>query len=154
MTRAAGLAAAAALPLLVAAPALAHEILHEVQRGMAIAVKAYFVDGEVLAYTTYEVYSPADPKIPYQKGRTDRSGWLAFVPDAPGKWRVKVIDDTGHGLDVEVDASAGAPTAAPAPGAAAVSSAAFILRPLLGLLAIGSVFAALFFTYRRRGKTP
>ena len=140
----------AALLVLAAAPAAAHETLHEVARGKAIAVKAYFVDGEVLAYTAYEVYSPADPVIPYQKGRTDRGGWLAFVPDLPGKWRVKVIDDTGHGLDLQVDAeSTGAASAA-----GTVSSAAFILRPLLGLAAIGAVFAALFFAYRRKGTTP
>lgn len=143
-------AAAAGLVLLFAAPALAHEVLHEVQRGKAIAVRAYFADGEALAYAAYEVHSPADPRIPWQKGRTDRAGWLAFVPDVPGKWRVKVIDDTGHGLDVQVDAEAAAPPAA----GGAPSSAAFLLRPLVGLAAIGAVFAALFFTYRRRGTTP
>jgi nickel transport protein len=146
-------------------PALAHETLHEVQRGRAIAVKASFADGEVLAYTSFEIYSPADPKIPHQKGRTDRSGWLAFVPDAPGKWRVKVIDETGHGLDVEVDAEAPGTSAALAPGAPAkgasadpsgtsVASLAFVLRPLVGLAAICAVFAALFFTYRKTGTTP
>lgn len=145
--------ALAALLALAAAPALAHETLHEVARGKAIAVKASFVDGEVLAYTAFEVYSPADPRIPYQKGRTDRSGWLAFVPDAPGKWRVKVIDDTGHGLDVQIDAEPQG-AAAPAPAAGAPSSAAFVLRPLLGLAAIGAVFAALYFTYRRKGTRP
>jgi nickel transport protein len=137
---------------LVAAPALAHETLHEVARGKAIAVKAFFVDGEVLAYTAFEVYSPVDATIPWQKGRTDRGGWLAFVPDAPGKWRVKVIDDTGHGLDLQVDAEA--PGAAQAPAAGAVSTTAFVLRPLLGLGAIGAVFAALYFTYRRKSSTP
>jgi len=143
-----------ALAALGAAPVLAHETLHEVARGRAIAVKAYFADGEVLAYTAFEVYSPADARIPHQKGRTDRGGWLAFVPDAPGKWRVKVIDDTGHGLDLQIDAQAPG-GAAPAPAAAggAVSSAAFVLRPLLGLLAIGAVFAALYLTYRRKGTT-
>jgi nickel transport protein len=131
-----------------AQPALAHETLHEIQRGKAIAVKAYFADGEVLAYTAYEVYSPADPKIPWQKGRTDRAGWLAFVPDVAGPWRVKVIDDTGHGLDMKVEA--GAPAAAPDAGAAgAVSGLAFVLRPLAGLLAIGAVFTLLYLRYRR-----
>lgn len=154
MTRGASLAAAAALLAFAAPTASAHETLHELQRGKAIAVKAYFVDGEVLAYTAYEVYSPADPRIPHQKGRTDRGGWLAFVPDAPGKWRVKVIDDTGHGLDLEVDATEAGGTAAAAPGAGALSSAAFILRPLVGLAAIGLVFAALFLTYRRKGTPP
>ncbi len=143
-------AALAAAALCLAAPAAAHEVLHEIARGKAVAVKAWFADGEVLAYTAYEVYSPADPRIPWQKGRTDRGGWLAFVPDAPGPWRVKVIDDTGHGLDLEVDAS-GADTS-PA-SATPASSAAFVLRPLVGLAVIATVFAALYLGYRRRGPT-
>jgi nickel transport protein len=137
--------------LLVAERAGAHETLHEVARGKALAVKVYFADGEVLAYTAFEVYSPADPKIPYLKGRTDRSGWLAFVPDAPGKWRIKVIDQTGHGLDTEVEAEA---SAAPSTSGGAVSSAAFILRPVLGLAVIGAVFAALLLVYRKKGTAP
>jgi len=154
VSRAPGLALAGLLAL-AASPAAAHETLHELQRGKAIAVKAYAADGEVLANAACEVYSPADPGVPHQKGRTDRGGWVAFVPDSPGKWRVKVIGDTGHGLEVEVDAEVpgGAP-AALAPPAGSVSSAAFALRPLLGLAAIAAVFAALFFTYRRKGTTP
>lgn len=144
-------ASLAALTVAIAAPAPAHEVRHELQRGRAIAVKAYFADGEVLAYTAYEVYSPADPRIPWQKGRTDRGGWLAFVPDAPGKWRVKVIDDTGHGLDLQVDASETGAAATPSPAA---SGAAFVLRPLVGLVVIGAVFAALYVTYRRGGAAP
>ena len=147
MSRRLGLALVGMLAL-VARPAEAHETLHEVARGKAIAVKAYFVDGEVLTSMAYQVYSPADPKIPYQKGWTDRAGWLAFVPDAPGKWRVKVIDDTGHGLDVQIDAEA--PGTAQAPAVGALSRAAFVLRPLLGLAVIGAAFAALFLAYRRR----
>ncbi len=141
--------AVATVSVLLAVPAFAHETLHEVHRDKAIAVKAFFVDGEVLAYTPYEVYSPSDPKIPYQKGRTDREGWVAFVPSAAGKWRLKVIDNTGHGLDLEIDAAATAEK-----GSNAVSNAAFILRPVVGLLVIGAVFAALFFAYRRKKATP
>ena len=143
--------AALALAALAAAPlASAHEVLHTVERDRAVALRAYFADGEVLAYAAYEIYAPADPKIPHQKGRTDRNGWLAFVPDAPGKWRVKVIEDAGHGLDVEVDAGPGA-SATPS-GASAPSSAAFVLRPLVALAVLGAVFGGLFALYRRRGK--
>lgn len=142
----AGLVALALALSAAAAPALAHETLHEIARDRAIAVKASFADGEVLAYTPYEVYSPADPKVPHQKGRTDRGGWLAFVPDAPGKWRVRVLEPTGHGLDLEIDAGAPAPGAGQAP-----SGAAFVLRPLGGLAVIGAVFAALYLAYRRKG---
>jgi nickel transport protein len=145
---------AASLALVVPAVARGHEVLHEIDRGRAVAVKAFFADGEVLAYEQYEIYSPADPKIPYQKGRTDRSGWLSFVPDSPGKWRVKVIDDTGHGLDLEVDAVASA-AATPSPGAATpASTAAFVLRPLVGLAVIIAVFGLLFAAYRHKGTHP
>jgi nickel transport protein len=146
--RAAVLAAVVAL----SAPAagLAHEVLHQIERGRAVAVKAYFADGEVLAYVPYEVYSPADPRIPFQKGRTDRAGWVAFVPDAPGKWRVRIVDTTGHGLDLEVDAAAPAAGIAEAPA----STAAFVLRPLLGLAVIAAAFGVLLAYHRRRGPRP
>ena len=153
MRRATVLAAASVLAF-AAAPASAHETLHEVQRGKAIAVKACFASGEALAYAPYEVYSPADPEIPYQEGRSDRNGWVAFVPNAAGKWRLKVIDESGHGLHIEVeaDAPAGA-AAAQAPTAGAASSGAFLLRSLVGLAAIGAVFAALILAHRRKGTT-
>ena len=135
-----------------AAPARAHEVLHAVERNRAVALRAYFADGEPMAYAQYEVFAPADPKIPHQKGRTDRSGWLAFVPDAPGSWRVKVADSTGHGLDVAIDAAATGEARGPATLASgSASTAAFVLRPLLGLAAIGALFAVLW-SFHRRGK--
>ncbi len=132
-------------------PALAgaHEVLHSVERDRAVAVRAWESDGDPLADAQYEVYSPSDPSVAYQKGRTDRSGWLAFVPDVAGKWRVKVVDPDGHGLDVEVDASG--LTASSAAAGGPVSTAAFVLRPLVGLAAIGATFAVLFKVYRRKG---
>lgn len=152
MSRAVALLAAVAAVLAPAA-AYGHEVLHEIDRSRAVAVKAYFADGEVLAYAQYEVYSPADAKVPHQKGRTDRSGWLSFVPDVAGKWRVKVVDNTGHGLDLEVDA-APASIATTAPSTAAPASpAAFVLRPLVGVAVIAALFGVLFAIYRRKGTT-
>ncbi|MBI4699985.1 MAG: hypothetical protein HY744_02275 [Deltaproteobacteria bacterium] len=159
MRGAPALAVALLVVLLPLGPAAAHEVLHTVERGRAVAVKAYFADGEEMAYVQYEVYSPADPKIPYQKGRTDRRGYLAFVPDAPGKWRVRIVDDTGHGLDTAIDATppgASAPgrSQEPASGDAVSSTVAFALRPLGGLAVIGLLFGALYMAYRRRKAGP
>lgn len=126
--------------------ATAHETRHEVRRGAAVAVRAWLADGEPLAYAAFEVYSPAEPAIPHLKGRTDRQGWLAFVPDAPGRWRVRVVEETGHGLDVEVDA------APPADAAPAAAPAGGPLRTLAGLLAIGLVFGGLYLLQRRRAR--
>jgi nickel transport protein len=131
---------------LMPGPTQAHEVLHAVEHDKAIAVKAYFADGEALAYTEYQIFSPADPKIPYQKGRTDRAGYLAFVPNNSGKWRVQVSDGTGHGLDVEVDVS-DATQAKSAP----IASWVFVVRPLLGVGAVAAIFAALIVFYRRKG---
>ena len=74
------------------------------------------------------------------------------MPSTPGTWRVKVVDDTGHGLEVAVDA-------APAPAAlasrsAAPATAAFVLRPLVGLATIAAIFGVLLAVHRRRGTSP
>jgi nickel transport protein len=152
----AALLAAIALLALPAA-ARAHEVLHEVQRGRAVALHAWFPDGESLAYVQAEVFSPADGKIPYWKGRTDRNGWLAFVPDVPGSWRVRVIDSTGHGLDTTVEVPvSGTPESAPARAAgtepSGVASFAFVLRPVLGVALIAAIFGLLFLRGRRSKK--
>ena len=130
----------------------AHEVLHTIERGKAIAVKSFFADGEVLAYTEYQIFSPTDARIPYQKGRTDRSGYVAFVPDAPGAWRVKVTDATGHGLDLVVNVAApGGESARPAGQDTPVVSWAFALRPILGVALIAGLFALLVLLYGKRG---
>lgn len=136
----------------------AHEVLHELRPGGALALKAYFPDGEVLAYSAYEIWSPVDPKIPYQKGRTDRSGWLSFVPDVPGTWRVKVIDGSGHGLDLEIDTSTLAPAETKSSSSdgtgGSFRSAAFVLRPIMGVAIIAALFGALIALYRRTQSPP
>jgi nickel transport protein len=140
-----GLAAALGLP---AGPARAHETLHEIVRSNAIAVRVFESDGGPLGDVAWEAWSPSDPRSPWQKGRTDRRGWLAFVPDAPGRWRVRVVEETGHGVDLVVEA--GAVTAPETREGSPPPGAAFVLRPLAGVAAIGAVFAVLFLLYRRR----
>ena len=98
------------------------------------------------------------PRIPYQKGRTDRSGWLSFVPDVPGTWRVKVIEESGHGLDLEIDTSTLAPAetkSSSSDGAGgSVRGAAFVLRPIAGVAIIAALFGALIALYRRTQSPP
>ena len=144
---------ALALALSIAGPALAHEVLHEVRRGSAVAVRAWFPDGESLAYVQAEVFSPNDPAIPYWKGRTDRNGWLAFVPDVAGPWRVRIVDSTGHGLDttVAVPATLGAPQPVTGAEGAKGSTLAFILRPVVGAVVIAAIFGGLVLLRRRKG---
>jgi nickel transport protein len=137
-----------ALALLGAAtPAIAHEVLHEVERGRATAVRAWFHDGESLADLQAEVFSPADGKVPYWKGRTDRNGWLAFVPNVPGKWRVRIVDSTGHGLDTTVEVAAGSAAGTAPAGASSLGS---VLRPVVGAAIIAVIFGFLYLRGRRK----
>lgn len=134
---------------LVAAPAWAHEVQTTVERGRAVAVRAVYADGEPLAYTEYQVFSPADAKIPYQKGRTDRAGYVAFVPDVSGGWRVRIADATGHGADLVVAADATTPTE---PSAGGRATWGFVARPALGVALIAGLFALLVLFYRRKAR--
>jgi nickel transport protein len=138
--------------LALASPAVAHEVLHEVRWGKAVALRAWFPDGESLAYVQAEVYSPKDTTIPYWKGRTDRNGWLAFVPDVPGAWRVRIVDASGHGLDTTVDVSASPGPDAASPGSATPppSALGFVLRPVVGAAVVVAVFGALYLIRRRK----
>jgi nickel transport protein len=146
-------AIAAAAAFLLAAPAVAHEVLHSIERGRAVAVKAYFADGGGLAYAEYQVFSPADPKIPYQKGRMDRAGYLAFVPDRPGDWHVRVVEAGGHGLELDVPVAPPGSHAVTAPSAPpGLASWAFALRPIVGVALIGGLFATLVLVYRRKAR--
>jgi nickel transport protein len=134
-----------------ASTASAHEVLHAVERGRAVAVHAWFPDGESLAYVQAEVFSPSDASVPYWKGRTDRNGWLAFVPDVPGPWRVRIVDSTGHGLDTRIEVAApgtngGAADTAPS----GVATLAFVLRPVVGVALIATIFGLLYLRARRR----
>ncbi len=144
-----------ALALLLGSRAFAHEVLHSVERGRAIAVKAFFADGEPLAYCEYQLFSPVDTKIPYQKGRTDRSGYLAFVPDVPGNWHLRVTEAGGHGLELDVVVEPpGREPGQPAVGlshAAGIAAWAFVLRPVVGVLLIAVLFTVVILFYRKKG---
>ena len=142
------------LPLAVAVawlafPAAAHEVTAEVTRDRSVAVRARTHDGDGLGNAVAEVFSPADPATPFWKGRTDRNGWVAFVPDAPGRWRVQVVDPTGHGVVATVDV--------PAPGAAGpgpassppASAGASLARPVVGVTLVAAIFGLLYAWGRR-----
>jgi nickel transport protein len=130
--------------------AAAHEVLHEIERGSAVSVRVRYPDGRDLADARAEVYSPADRSAPAWTGRTDRNGRVAFVPDAPGIWGVRVVDGTGHGtiVPVEVPAPGASGSGEPAPDR---SSLATVLRPVVGVAIIAGIAAFLHRRSRRGG---
>ncbi|HEX9052723.1 MAG TPA: hypothetical protein VF841_19510 [Anaeromyxobacter sp.] len=120
-------AAVAAAPT----PARAHGVVAQVERSDgAVAVRLRYHDGPVLAGATYVVQSPRGGDAPFAEGRTDRHGWVAFTPDVPGRWTVRIADATGHGKTVEVDVpSVATPAAAPAPPPGAAAAPTIQLSP-------------------------
>ncbi|MBI5602549.1 MAG: hypothetical protein HY879_04265 [Deltaproteobacteria bacterium] len=76
-------------------PATAHTIQYQVEN-KGISVRIFSGPDKPISYSAYEIFGPSD-KIPHQKGRTDKNGFVSFLPDRQGKWVVQVQEDSDHG---------------------------------------------------------
>ncbi len=76
----------------------AHDVIHEIQHGNAVIVNVGYESGEIMSYAEVTIFSPENKTIEYQYGRTDANGQFAFLPDAPGEWKIVVDDGNGHGF--------------------------------------------------------
>ena len=86
----------------------AHTVNYDVQQRSVAAVKVFYTAGDPASYAAFEVYAPDGGDLPHQTGRTDRNGFVAFVPDRQGTWKVKVLGESAHGyhgvtVEVKVD---------------------------------------------------
>ena len=79
------------LPLLQA-----HTVNYEVQQ-KGLAVRIFYRADDPASYSEYEITGPGD-RLPHQTGRTDKNGFVAFVPDRQGVWKVKVLGESAHGF--------------------------------------------------------
>jgi len=86
----------------------AHSINYQVlEKG--IAVRAFYSEKDPSSYSQYERWGPVDREdLPHQTGRTDKNGFLAFVPDRAGTWKIRVWGESSHGYhgfttEVKVD---------------------------------------------------
>lgn len=76
--------------------AMAHTIHYQVeQKGMT--ARAYYSEKDAASYSQYELYGPGD-QHPHQTGRTDKNGYVAFVPDRPGTWKLQIWGESTHGF--------------------------------------------------------
>jgi nickel transport protein len=87
-------------------PLFGHSIHYDVQP-KGISVKIFYSKDNPASYSEYELFGPGD-KEPHQIGRTDKNGFLSFLPDRAGTWRIKVWGESTHGfhgvtVDVKVD---------------------------------------------------
>lgn len=87
-------------------PALAHDLQYTVSNGEAVVVRL-LEDNTPFTFEGYEVYRE-DEKLPYQTGRTDSQGRIAFLPDRAGKWRIRTFSEDGHGMDFSLSTDAAA----------------------------------------------
>ena len=78
--------------------AYGHSINYQVQE-KGIAVRAFYADKDPAAYSRYEIWGPGDGEdLPHQTGRTDKNGFLSFVPDRPGTWKLRIWGESTHGF--------------------------------------------------------
>jgi len=82
--------------LLVISGAEGHSIHYQVEN-KGISVRVFYAADDPASYSAYEIFAPGD-KIPHQKGRTDRNGFVSFLPDRQGKWVIKVYGESDHGM--------------------------------------------------------
>jgi nickel transport protein len=94
------------LLLLIYSGAEAHSVHYQVEN-KGISVRVFYAEDDPASYSSYEIFGPGD-KILHQKGRTDKNGFVSFLPDRQGQWLIKVSGESEHGMhgaqiEVEVD---------------------------------------------------
>lgn len=62
-----------------------------------ISVRIFYDVNDPASYASYEIFGPGDT-LTHQKGRTDKNGFVSFLPDRQGTWTVKVYDESEHGM--------------------------------------------------------
>jgi nickel transport protein len=77
------------------AGAEAHSTHYQVEN-KGISARIFYSADEPASYSAYEIFGTGDT-IPHQKGRTDKNGFVSFLPDRAGKWIIKVSGESDHG---------------------------------------------------------
>ncbi|HAX93132.1 MAG TPA: hypothetical protein DCY25_04140 [Bacteroidales bacterium] len=77
-------------------PAFAHSVHYQVEN-RGISARIFYAEDDPVSYSSYEIFGPGD-KIPHQKGRTDKNGFVSFLPDRKGHWIIKVYGESEHGM--------------------------------------------------------
>lgn len=74
----------------------AHSVHYQVEN-KGISARIFYAEDDPVSYSSYEIFGPGD-KIPHQKGRTDKNGFVSFLPDRKGNWVIKVYGESEHGM--------------------------------------------------------
>jgi nickel transport protein len=81
----------------------AHGMVWEIAPRQTVVILATYDDGEAMAYAAVKVFAPGESQIEHQNGRTDKNGNFAFMPDAPGPWRIILDGGMGHVINTTFD---------------------------------------------------
>lgn len=73
----------------------AHNVHYQVE-AQGIAIKAFYTADSPVSYSRYRIFAP-EASLPHQEGRTDKNGYLAFVPDRMGSWKIEIDAGSEHG---------------------------------------------------------
>jgi nickel transport protein len=84
------------LLLLIYSGAEAHSVHYQVEN-RGISARIFYVEDDPASYSSYEIFGPGD-RLPHQKGRTDKNGFVSFLPDRKGHWVIKVYGESEHGM--------------------------------------------------------
>jgi nickel transport protein len=75
----------------------AHDVTVEITKSYpSVIVRASYFQAEPLSYAEIMIFSPESDVVEYKYGRTDKSGYFAFVPNSRGDWKITVDDEMGH----------------------------------------------------------
>ncbi len=84
------------LLLLFYSGAEAHSIHYQVEN-KGISARIFYSADDPASYSGYKIFGPGDT-IPHKKGRTDKNGFVSFLPDREGIWTIKARGESAHGL--------------------------------------------------------
>jgi hypothetical protein len=75
----------------------AHDITVEITKSYpSVIIRASYFQAEPLSYAEVMIFSPESDVVEYQYGRSDKSGYFAFLPNSKGDWKITVDDEMGH----------------------------------------------------------
>lgn len=139
--------------------AYAHGVGYRQSALRSIPMDFFYSTGDTMACNEFEVWSPADDKFPWQEGRTDQEGHIAFMPDCVGKWKVIVDSGDGHRAVAEIDIGEDFLNNAPAdqgkvtvkPSEAAPHGINLLMRCLCGVSILFNISAAVLLYKGKKG---
>lgn len=76
--------------------AFSHSLNYVLEKNKALAISLFFEKNAPASWAEYKIYAP-NSTMPYQQGKSDSGGVIAFYPNKQGEWKITLNADAGHG---------------------------------------------------------